>query len=308
VVYWAPHVRAPHFQFDGENQNAPGGSSTGFNDLASAGGLGSGSTEASTSGIAGAALIAFNGNEAATGTFNGNGSGINGNGVNQPNTGGTVIGSGNGSGTALVGASSYSNQLYLVEPEAFKGDATFKSTGGGSGFVDGTLGTASGSAFGGASGGASGTANGIGRPRGNGLPVTYGSLAFSGSSAANGIGAFIGGFSPSLEDGPTGGSGSGSGSLSVAGSGRAEANQLPFIIGDASGSGTAETFGGGSANVSNIYGEAGGLGSGATTGSASGGFKTLYASVLSGAGTSTGNFDTMGSGSFGVPTVGRTFP
>jgi hypothetical protein len=287
-----------------EAKSFGGGSSTGFNNLASAGGAGSGSAEGSASDIvASYMVVTFNGNEAATATFSGNGSGINGKIPNQPYTGGTVIGSGKGSGTAIVGGSSFSNIQNAPVLEGITGDAAFKSNGSGSGFVDGTLGNANGSASGGASGAASGSMQAVA----NNL---RGELTFSGSSASNGNGAVVSGFSPSLDAGPTGGSGSGNGSLNVAGSG----STIPFYIalGETSGSGTAETFGGGSGSGSNTFGEAGGAGSGATTGSASasGGAEVYAGGIMQGTGasTSTGNFESAGSGSFGAPTGLLAFP
>jgi hypothetical protein len=140
-----------------EAESFGGGSSTGFNNLASAGGAGAGSVEGSASGIFESGTLISSGNQAATATFSGNGSGTNGKVPNQPYIGGAVIGSGNGSGTAIVGGSFYT---YIVLDNRFEGntgDAAFKSTGGGSGFVDGVLGNADGSAPGGASGAASGT-------------------------------------------------------------------------------------------------------------------------------------------------------
>jgi hypothetical protein len=295
-----------------EAESFGGGSSTGFNNMASAGGVGSGSAEASASDVVnGVQVITFTGNQAGTATFTGSGSGINGKSPNQPYTGGTAIGSGNGSGAAIVGGSSSVKNPYFLVPKGITGDAAFKSTGGGSGFVDGSLGNANGSASGGASGAASGTLKGQLLP---GLinPVSIGDLTSSGSSASNGNGAFVAGFSPSLEDGPTGASGSGNGSLNVAGSGSAKPGQSVnnLATGETSGSGTAETFGGGSGSGANTFGEAGGLGAGTTTGTASGGgTSSSFAPVLGqGTGTSTGTFDTVGAGSFGSPNGVLAFP
>jgi hypothetical protein len=71
----------------------------GFNNLSSAGGAGSGSAEV------------------------------------QPYTGGTAIGSGNGSGTAIVGGSSSAYGFTPLGPKGIIGDAAFKSTGNGVGFA-----------------------------------------------------------------------------------------------------------------------------------------------------------------------------
>jgi hypothetical protein len=151
------------------------------------------------------------------------------------------------------------------------GDVDFKSTGGGSSFVDGTLlGTANGSTSGGASGKADGKTDGfdVGAP----VPGTVGDLVFRGSSAAGGKGAFVASFYPSFQDRATGGSGSGSGSPNPAGSGNAKpVPNLPYLEGETSDSGTAgEANGGGSGSASHMFGEAGGLGLVATKGGALG--------------------------------------
>jgi hypothetical protein len=187
----------------------------------------------------------LNGNQAATGICSGNGSGItNGKVSNQPYTDGTTIGSGNGSGTSVVGGSTSANYALYLGPEGINGDAAFKSTGGGSGFVDGSLGSVGGTA----SAGASGTAQEIIGPgfknptvgdlvfsersaaNGNGAFVGgYSPSLEDGASAANGNGAFVGGYSPSREDGSAGASGSSSGSLDVAGSGSANPYQVARV-------------------------------------------------------------------------------
>jgi hypothetical protein len=231
----------------GAAQSFGGGSSTGFNDLASAGGLGPGSAAVKSNGLNDAVVNGpqttdiVTSNQAATATFNGDASGTNGKVMNQPYTGGTATGSaGNGSGTSAVGGSLSTLTAFGGVP----GDADFKSTGSGSSFVDG-------SALGGASGKAIGKAYGVGI--GAPLPLTNGDLAFSGSS----------GFSPSFQDGTTGGSGSGSGRLNAAGSGIAKSGPSG-VTGVAYGVGTsASNAGGGSGSASNMFGKAGGLGSGA---------------------------------------------
>jgi hypothetical protein len=90
------------------------------------------------------------------------------------------------------------------------GEAASNSNGGGSGFVKGKNSSASGSASGGASGPATGIAMGL-PPK----YKTFNDLDFSVASAANGIGAFIGGYSTPELPGPTGGTGSGNGPLSI---------------------------------------------------------------------------------------------
>jgi hypothetical protein len=282
----------------GAAESFGGGRSTGFTNLASAGGVGSGSAAVKSNGFndayvgADPAATGATSNQAATATFDGDASGTYGKVTNQPYIGGTAIGSGNGSGTSTVGGSLSS----FNARGGVAGDADFKSTGGSSSFVDGTLGKANGSSSGGASGEANGKTYGF---------VGGGDLAFGGSSAAGGNGAFVAGFSPSFQDGTTGGSGSGSGSLDAAGSGNAKPiNGSPRVFGMAYGGGTAESNGGGSGSATNIFGEAGGLGSGATKGGASGAGegRSTDAQLMQGATTTTGTFDTAGGGSFGSPT------
>jgi hypothetical protein len=280
----------------GTAKTAAGGSATGSNDVASAGGLGSGmSTGSAATGINAYSTYGGQTDSAATGGFTGKGSGINGNDQTLPFSGGSVQGEGSGTGTADV-SGSLLDQLYLIVNT--NGDAAFKSSGGGSGFVESLTGSAAGSA----SGGASGTAEG------NTLDPFYqvfGDLIFAASSAAKGNGAFIGGFSTPEAPGATGGAGSGSGTLSVAGSGSGDSVLTafaPIVLtndGTAFGAGTAESSGGGQASGSNDYGEAGGLGSGLSSGSASGSLYTYAAESTLGAGTATGMFNSAGSGIFG---------
>jgi hypothetical protein len=187
-----------------------GGSAMGFIDLATAGGQGSGSATAGriNSGIdALEATSTTTVNGAATGTFTGNGSGNYKSIANQPYAGGSYVkGGGSGTGTALVGGEILSSESLIP----IESDAAFNSNGGGSGFVESPFGGAVGNAACGASGTSAGNV------------VAYafslsGSLMFSGSSAANGIGEFVGGFSPLFSSGATGGQGSGNGSLDVVG-------------------------------------------------------------------------------------------
>jgi hypothetical protein len=280
----------------GTAKTAAGGSATGFNDVASAGGLGSGmATGSANTGINAYSTYGGQTDSAATGDFTGKGSGINGNVPNLPFSGGSVQGEGSGSGTADASGSLLAQRYVIVNTN---GDAAFDSKGGGSGFVESTTGSAVGSA----SGGASGTA------MGNTLDPFYqlfGDLIFKGSSAAAGNGAFVGGFSTPEVPGATGGAGSGSGTLSVAGSGSGDSVLTafaPIVLtndGTAFGAGTAESSGGGQASGSNIFGQAGGLGSGMSSGSADGYIYTYAGESTLGAGTATGIFNSAGSGIFG---------
>jgi hypothetical protein len=240
-----------------------------------AGGQGSGSTTGSiNSGIE--AIFATSTtkvNGAATGTFTGNGSGnYYGSIANQPYAGGYVKGGGSGTGTAHVGGESLLafDDDFLISTEAAAG---FNSNGGGSGFVESPFGGVVGNAAGGASATSAGNAVVDGSSRANSL------MMFSGSSAANSIGEFIGCFSPSFSSGLTGGQGSGNGSLNVAGA----ASNTGVRMDDrtALGVGTAMSVGGGAASGFNSLGEAGGLGSGSTTGSATGAFDAFAGQRLS---------------------------
>jgi hypothetical protein len=292
----------------GTAQTSAGGSATGSNDMISAGGLGSGSTQGNATGAIDGPnqRYSVNAGSASTGTFTGIGSGSSGNGSNQPYAGGgSVNGKASGAGTAVVNG--------LVD-RAFRtplktgGDAAFMSNGDGAGFVDSTDGGALGSASTDVSGAAAGKIGGVRVEMPlfptfvkSGDVVAYGQFSVSGNSAANGEGAFAGGFSPPQLSGPTGGSGSGTGSLNVAGAGSGGTRPL---LGTAVGSGTAKTSADGSASGFNDLGSAGGLGSGASQGSVNVAINALAFrgdTASNGAGNTTGTFNNAGSGSFALP-------
>jgi hypothetical protein len=282
--------KAAYSTAGGTAKTAAGGSATAFNMLASTGGLGFGMATGTATGVLDSrSIYGVESDSTATGTFDGSGFGSYGNTPSQPYTGGFVKGKGGGGGTAIVKGAvvgSGSQNLY-GEYVNTNGEAAFNSDGGGSGFVKGKNSGASGSA----SGGASGTATGIATD----LPPTYktfGDLDFSVASAANGIGAFFGGYSTPELPGPTGGTGSGSGGLSIL----ANSGSGIYNDGVASSSGSAESFGSGEANASNLFGAAGGFGSGSTAGSAFSDI-TLLSGVGAGTGTSLGTFAGSGGGS-----------
>jgi hypothetical protein len=279
----------------GTAKTAAGGSATAFNMLASTGGLGSGMTTGTATGVLDSrSIYAVESASTATGTFNGSGLGNYGNTLSQPYTSGFVGNGGGGGGTASVkgavtGFTSY--YAYYGEYVNTNGEAAFNSNGGGAGFVKGKNGGADGSG----SGGASGTVAGIAMD----LPPTdktIGDLDFSAISAANGVGTFFGGFSTPESPGPTGGTGSGNGALSIS------ANSGGGIYNDGlvTSNGSAGSFGGGEASASNVFGTAVGLGSGSTAGSAKSGLQVL-SGAGDGTGTSMGNFGTTGSGVFRFP-------
>jgi hypothetical protein len=285
----------------GTAATSAGGSAMGFNALTSAGGLGSGSAKGSTNSVIdGYDGATTNVDGVATATFTGNGLGTDGNIPNQPYAGGSVKGSGSGTGTADIAGvneDAISAGVLLMT----NGDAAFNSNGGGSGFVNTPFGGAAGSAFGGVSGSAA-------EQTGGGDAVVYGDLTGSGSSSASAVGIFDGGFSPAGSSGLTGGSGSGNGSVDVAGTTSQNALMAGgSTYGDALGSGTATSAGGGAATGFNAFGEAGGLGSGSTTGSAAGALDSYIGFSAEGNGAAAGVFNAAGSGSFGAPQA-LTFP
>jgi hypothetical protein len=284
-----------------------GASATGYNELASAGGRGSGSAAGSTDNVIDTAYSrGTSGTDGtATASFTGNGSGTYGNILNQPNAGGSVSGNGSGTGTALVDAG-----LFKALGNTFaetEGNADFNSAGFGSGFIDtSAIGGAAGSASGGVAGSAAGEAGGIPTYAGGRI---YGDLMASGSSSASADGTFDGGFTPSGSSGTTGGTGSGNGGLNVAGSGSIVTVNGITTRGSTSGSGTATSNAGGAARGFNTLGEAGGLGAGSTAGSASDTTTgTGRESNPSGNTAATGNFESAGSGSFASPGSILAFP
>jgi hypothetical protein len=301
----------------GTAKTSAGGSAKGFNGLTSAGGRGSGSAQGNATGAIDGPFQVYgvNADSASTGTFTGIGSGSSGNRSNQPYTGGIVNGKGSGAGTAAVNGLVEFAVRTPFGPTKTGGDAAFKSNGDGAGFVDSTNGGALGSASAAVSGAAAGKTGGVLAAI---RDITYGQFSVSGNSAANGKGAFAGGFSPPQASGLTGGSGSGTGSLNVAGAGSgstatdyANGIAVPLLFGTAVGSGTAQTSAGGSASGFNDLGSAGGLGSGASQGSANGAINisAYYGDpASSGAGNVTGTFNNAGSGSFGLPSSSLAFP
>jgi hypothetical protein len=276
----------------GTAKTAAEGSATAFNMMASAGGIGSGMSTGSASAVLNAvSTYGVEIDSAATGTFNGIGSGSYGNALSQPYSNGFVNGYGGGGGTAVVNGDLTGFTTYYGQLTNLNADAAFTSTGSGSGFVRGINGGADGSASGGASG------NVTGLIMSDLLTSkTFGDLDFSATSAANGLGAFLGGFSISELPGPTGGTGLADGTLNLI----AQSGSGKFNIGLVSSSGSGGSFGGGEASGFNVYGEAGGLASGSTAGSAISGI-TLYDSAGEGTGTSMSNFDGTGSGVFANP-------
>jgi hypothetical protein len=311
----------------GRAQTSAGGSAKGFNDMNAAGGRGFGSAQGNATGAIDAPTQrnGVSADSASTGTFTGIGSGSSGNGSNQPYSGGFVNGKGSGAGTAVVNSLVEDSDLLT---SITGGDAAFQSNGVGAGFVDSTNGGAVGTASADVSGAAAGKTGGfrieipLSQFTDPGSVVAYGRFSVSGNAAANGDGAFAGGFSPLQASGPTGGSGSGTGSINVAGAGSGAASGRPTVfgsgtrfpsfplIGTAVGSGTAQTSSGGSASGFNNMGSAGGLGSGGSQGSANGAISAydLGNSTTSGAANTTGTFNNAGSGSFGSPSPSRAFP
>jgi hypothetical protein len=291
----------------GTAKTAAGGSATASNMMASAGGIGSGmATGTAASELDTVSTYGVQIDSSAIGAFIGIGSGSYGNVPRQtlPYSNGFVNGNGGGSGTAAVSSKLTGYEVvygayyggYYYGPGAYYGERTnsnanaaFKSIGGGSGFARGQNGGADGSA----SGGASGTAAGMMMSD----PVTektIGDLSFSAMSAANGIGAFSGGFSIPGLPGPTGGTGSGNGAINIfANSSSGEVD----TIGLASSSSSAGNFGAGEASGINIFGEAGGLGSGSNAANAISGI-ALNDAVAQVTAASTGTFDSTGSGIF----------
>jgi hypothetical protein len=273
----------------GTAKTAAGGSATAFNMLNSAGGLGSGMATGTATGVLDSvSTYGVQIDSAATGTFNGIGSGTYGNAPSQPYSNGFVNGNGGGGGTAVVSGALTGYTTYYAAKTDSNANAVFNSTGGGSGFATGQNGGAKGSA----SGGASGTAAGLmmsDPPTG----LTFGDLDFSAMSAANGTGAFLGGFSIPESPGPTGGTGSGSGAVNIF----AKTGSGVYNIGVASSSGSAGNFGAGEASGNNIFGVAGGLGSGSSAVNAISGI-ALYDAVAEGAAAYMGNFGSTGSGIF----------
>jgi hypothetical protein len=313
----------------GTAKTSAGGSAKGFNGLTSAGGRGSGSAQGNATGAIDGPFQVYgvNAGSASTGTFTGIGSGSSGNRSNQPYTGGIVNGKGSGAGTAAVNGLVEFAVRTPFGPTKTGGDAAFKSNGDGAGFVDSTNGSALGSASAAVSGAAAGNTGGVPveyvdfTNNINVFDATFGQLSISGNSAANGEGAFAGGFSAPQASGPTGGSGSGTGSLNVAGAGSGSTAidytndpngyVVPFLFGTAVGSGKAQTTAGGSASGFNDLGSAGGLGSGASQGSANGAINSSAPGgdpASSGAGNVTGTFNNAGSGSFGLPSSSFAFP
>jgi hypothetical protein len=289
----------------GAAQTSAAGSAKGFNDMTTAGGRGSGSAQGDATGAIDVPIQFFgvNADSASTGAFTGNGSGSAGNGSNQPYAGGFVNGKGSGDGTAVVSGLVENGMGFDTKTD---GDAAFQSNGDGAGFVDSTNGGAVGTASADVSGAAAGKTGGV-RVDVISRDATVGQLSFSGNSAANGDGAFAGGFSPLQASGPTGGSGSGTGNLNVAAAG---SGSVPFgiVLGTAVGSGKAQTSAGGSASGFNELGTAGGLGSGASQGSANVAINAFRGDAANGAGNVTGTFNNAGSGSFGLPSPSRAFP
>jgi hypothetical protein len=308
----------------GTAQTSGGGSATGFNGLTAAGGRGSGSAQGNATGAIDGPKQYYgsvNIDSASTGTFTGIGTGSSGNDSIQPYSGGFVNGKGSGAGTAVVNGLVESGIQFVTKTG---GDAAFQSNGVGAGFVDSTNGGAAGTASADVSGAAAGKTGGLSivMPLAPsvvdpGSVVAYGRFSVSGNAAANGEGAFAGGFTPLQASGPTGGSGSGTGRINVAGAGSGAgigmAGSTTFtrffpLLGTAVGSGTAQTSSGGSASGFNDLGSAGGLGSGGSQGSANGAISAYLVNSTSGAANTTGTFNNAGSGSFGLPSPSRAFP
>jgi hypothetical protein len=204
--------------------------------MASAGGLGSGMATGTASGVLNADST-YDVQIDSAATFNGIGSGNYENAPSQHYSNGFVNGNGSSGGIAVVNGDLTGLDGFLGYGESnSNANVAFNLIGGGSGFAKGQNGGADGSASGGAFGAAAGLIMSD--------PVrerTYGDLDVSVMSAANGIGAFVGGLSTSGLPGPTGGTGSGDGTLNVVektGSGVSNSG-LAFI------SGSAGSIGGG---------------------------------------------------------------